>query len=261
MSPVRGSVKGLTDVVLLTATLLLGACREEVVHGIDESRANRIVAALANLEIDATKKRESDGGWTILVNQRDSSRVIRTLSERRLLPIERSPSDAGDGMLPSREGQSFRLERRMSAGIEDTLRSVRGILDARVHLNLGVQRDLFDPRLPVGDGKSGSVLLIVTPEYNVPLIDIAALVGQASGIHPKAVAVVHSIEGATLPLQEIGLGSSRPIDRYDWTVVQQITLFGLTPLCLIGCSMWWIRRRRPAYRLPVSPPLVSSEQS
>jgi type III secretory pathway lipoprotein EscJ len=247
--------------VSLTLLFFFSACREEVVHSVDESRANRIVAALENLEIGSTKKRESDGRWTILVNQRESSRVIRFLSERRLLPIERASADGAEGMLPTREGQSFRLERRMSAGIEDTLRSVQGVLDARVHLNLGVQRDLFDPRLPEGEAKSGSVLLIVTPDYQVPLADIAALVGQASGIDPKAVAVIHVIESATSAPSEKQPQAVLPIDPRPQSSPFAIAITGFGAFFLLLWGWWWIGRRRPTVRLPIAPPAFSMEQS
>jgi type III secretory pathway lipoprotein EscJ len=241
--------------------LLLSACREEVVHGVDESRANRIVAALESLEIDANKKREADGGWTIVVSQQDASRAIRTLSDRRLLPNERAVLDGGDGMLPSREGQSFRLERKMSAGIEDTLRSLRGVLDARVHLNLGVQRDVFDPRGAAHQRRSASVLLIVTPEYSVPVTDTAALVGQASGVPAEAVAVVHSVEGAVSSPKETVKQVVSQSTLADLRRGPFLTLLVGGLLSLAAVSVWCFRRRASAYRLAVSPPVTDLERA
>src|SRR5207237_1364271 len=72
--------------------LALGCGQAELVHDLDEAQANRVLVALDESAIRATKSRTdgSEGGWTVTVAAADASAARRALAEREL-PRERTP--------------------------------------------------------------------------------------------------------------------------------------------------------------------------
>ena len=96
--------------------------------------------------------------------------------------------------MPSREEQWFRYERSVAVSIEESLSTIRGVLETRVHLNLPEKDPLFGTKkLDVG---SGSVLLVVDDRYATEKTDVANLVSGAAGIPAQYISVLQSSHGS-----------------------------------------------------------------
>lgn len=81
----------------------------------------------------------------------------------------------------------------MSGSIESTLRSLDGVREARVHLNLPETDPLLGQSRST-EGSSGSVLLVVGEDFRGSREEISHLVAGATGIAATAVSVLISAE-------------------------------------------------------------------
>ncbi len=171
--------------------LLLVGCNEQIVHNLSEGEANRLLSRLHDASIDARKDRQADGKWMIGVPADATVAAIKILDTSRLLRSEEGSQDAGTSLVMSKEEQRLRSERLMSGGIERTISSLQGVLEAHVHLNLPVNDPLFGYRLQNGAG-SASVLVVAEDAGLVNRADVVALVSGAAGIETKAISVVVS---------------------------------------------------------------------
>jgi type III secretion protein J len=127
------------------ATLLLG-CRAEVLHHLPEGEANRILAVLQDHGIYADKilADPEENTWTIAVPRESISQAWAVLEEYRLpRDQERRFADVfGKSKLvvTPREEQALFLE-ALQGELSQTVESVKGVIDARVHLVLP-ERDI-----------------------------------------------------------------------------------------------------------------------
>lgn len=177
--------------------LLSCGCREQIVHNLSESEANRLLTRLHDSSIDAAKEHQTDGKWLISVDSTQSLEAIKFLDSARLLRDPAPSIEARSSMIASREEQRIRSENVLSQSIQDTLMSIDGVLEAHVHLNLPPSDPLFGYKLN-GTSGSASVLLVVEENLRVAKEDIMGLVAGASGILAKDVTVLVS-EGTASP--------------------------------------------------------------
>jgi type III secretory pathway lipoprotein EscJ len=169
------------------------ACKQEVLHDLSEVEANSLVARLHTVSIEARKEKQANGSWTLLVNDAEVQKTLLFLSKARLL--ETSVIDIPDsqnGLFSQDSRGSFRHQKWVSEEIRQTLRSLPGVLDARVHLYLPKQDSLFGSAKK-GHG-SGSVLLIVEPESSLVNEEVAHLVAGAAGLQHSEVAVLQTVD-------------------------------------------------------------------
>ena len=119
--------------------VLLAGCNVPIAADLDEADANRIVVALEENGIAADKQTDtsSEGRWQVAVARHDASSAVRVLKSESL-PAPSSPGvlDAlGQGsIVPSRASEHAKLVAGTAGDLERSLRSVDGILSARVHL-------------------------------------------------------------------------------------------------------------------------------
>lgn len=235
----------------LAVLVCLTGCRDEIFHDLSESDANRIVAELDAASISAHKSRGSDSKWNVSVDRNASAHAIRILNDRRALPVTRISTGA-KSLLPSREDELLRHERQLSSGIEETLRNISGVLEARVHLNLPKKRDIFEPRAKIDSG-SGAVLLIVGTNFVESREEITSLVANASGVSRAEIAVVISHSGSgSSEAPKIDTGSSLdPNESISYSSRTQLVL-SFSALACIGLLGWGgLRvRRRKTYLSP-----------
>lgn len=176
---------------LLIAFTLLCGCDEQLVHDLNESEANRLITRLQASEIEASKAQQSDGKWSVVVAHEQYLSALRYLDQARLLKSQADAPEYQSSMIASRDEQRFQFERSLSKEIEATLRSVGGVLEARVHLNLPQVDPLLGRRL-AGNAGSGSVLLVTGGEFSLSNEEVAQLVSGACGISNTAVSVLIS---------------------------------------------------------------------
>lgn len=175
------------DKIFLLLSLIFSACKEEILHNLNEADANRVVTHLSDVGISAEKAPLKENLWVVKVSQEDAVPAMRRLESTKAFLTRENDSRVGS-FIPSREDQLFRHERQVSRGIEDTLRTMRGVLEARVHLNL--------PRIEILSDRtskllsSASVLLVVSESFVTNPAEITALVSGGSGVERDRVSVV-----------------------------------------------------------------------
>jgi type III secretion protein J len=133
--------------------LLLSACQVEIQHQLNEKEANDIVVLLEQNHISARKDKEEGGReitWKISVpNARAASSMI--LLRENELPQARTPGleifNRGSLISSATEEHAMLLQ-ALSGELSRTLRSIDGVLDARVHINIPQSDDLADRAKP-----------------------------------------------------------------------------------------------------------------
>lgn len=181
--------------VCISAAFFLCGCEEQILHDLTEHEANKVLSRLHVGKLPATKVLQSDGRWSISVDEDHVISALTFLDSNRVLAPRTSvlPTNSKGGIVPSREEQWFRYERSVAVSIEESLSTIRGVLETRVHLNLPEKDPLFGTKkLDVG---SGSVLLVVDDRYATEKTDVANLVSGAAGIPAQYISVLQSTHG------------------------------------------------------------------
>ena len=187
----------------------LCGCDEQILHDLSEQDANKVLSRLGNESLGAKKVLQSDGRWAIAVERRSVVMALSYLDTNRVLSPRSAVghSTQRGGFVPSREEQWFRYERSVALSLEDSLNTIAGVLEARVHLNLPETDPLFGTRKELTG--SGSVLLVIDDRYASNDQDIAALVAGAAGIPLQKVTVLRSRP----PMVEVEEVSQKPAER------------------------------------------------
>jgi type III secretion protein J len=227
----RGSGTGrcsFLTILSAIAALFLTGCQEQIVHDLSERDANRVISHLSEARLHPRKVQQPDGRWAISVARDEMVPALGYLDTRRVLVTRDSPAVASKGpIIPSREEQWFRYERSMAHAIEESLSTLPGVLEARVHLNLPDEDPLF------GDGAqgggSGSVLLVVDARFSAGEGEVAAVVSGAAGLKPELVRVLTSTTGESVapPLIE----AAQPTSDSSLSKMKQVVR---ADLCIVG---------------------------
>jgi type III secretion protein J len=212
----------------------MAGCNEQIVHDLSERDANRIVSHLSASHLEADKVPQADGRWAISVARADMVPALRHLDAQRLLISRDSGalSSARGSIVPSREEQWFRYERSVSLSIEESIKALPGVLDARVHVTIPDQDPLFGSR--ESKKGSGSVLVVVDDRFRSNEDEIAALVGGAAGLSRDVVRVLRSspesVSGPPVSRQypSSGDSSSLLLEALSWWphVIGSLALLG-----------------------------------
>ncbi|HEY8427260.1 MAG TPA: hypothetical protein VIL20_02755 [Sandaracinaceae bacterium] len=175
------------------ATLALG-CTVPVAAALDEQDANRVVVALDQAGIDASKEPDptAEGKFRVVVARDDVGRALAAMREEELpRPKTRGVLDAADRgqLVPSQAAEHAQLVAGLAGELEKTLGNIEGVLTARVHLNVPAREPLRDGPPP----KATASVLIEHRGTTPPLAaeSIQRLVaGGAPGVEPQDVAVI-----------------------------------------------------------------------
>lgn len=174
--------------------LLLAGCAVPVAAGLDEPDANRVIVALDQSGIDASKEVDpiTEGKFRVTVSRDDVGRSLAVMREEEL-PRAKSKgvletADHG-ALVPSAAAEHAQIVAGLAGELEKTLGGVDGVLSARVHLAVPVREPLRDGPPPK---TTASVLLEhrgsappIAPESIQRLV-----AGGAPGLAPADVAVV-----------------------------------------------------------------------
>lgn len=179
----------------LCVCLILSGCSVPVAANLDESDANQAVTTLEQASLSASKERdpEHEGRYRVTVLNADAATAIGVLA-RENLPPHASPGVlealGQGGVIPSRLAEQARWTAGVAGDLERSLRTLDGVLSARVHLAVPAKEALdleTDPQHP-----SASVLIRyrnVTPP--IAAAEVQRLVaGAVTGLHPEQVNVV-----------------------------------------------------------------------
>ena len=165
--------------------LALAGCKVELYSGLSETDANEVVAALGDARIDAGKQHVDGADWQVQV---DEDRVAAALDLLRAqgLPQQRYAS-MGDmfqkqGLVSTPAEERMRYVFAVSQELSQTLRSIDGVVEARVHVVIPQDDPLSDKVRP----SSAAVFIKHRPD-----VDLRLLAPAVKDL------VAHSIEGLT----------------------------------------------------------------
>jgi type III secretion system YscJ/HrcJ family lipoprotein len=231
---------------------VLNGCSVAVATNLDEPDANQAVALLERAGLGPEKEKDTDheGHFRVRVPSPESGAAIGILAQENL-PPKPSPGvleTLGQaGVVPSRLAERARWTTGVAGDLERSLRTLDGVLSARVHLAVP-ERDSLDPEAPT-EHATASVLLrhrgLAPP---LAALEIQRLVaGAVPGLEPERVSVVLTpTPGLHLPepdLQHIGpitvTRRSAPVLRI---LVAASALFNVILVAAIG--FLWARSRR-----------------
>ena len=195
-------------VLLLFLLGILCACKEQIVHDLEEGQANRLLAALHEVRVDVEKVKQADGRFALAVPKSQMIPAIKYMRDRRLLR-EGGPSQRDTtSLVPDRNFQRLQYERDLSREISYTLSGLDHVLAARVHLHLPPRDPLFGNVIAGSEKGSASVVVVADGEFLRDKNEIAALVAGASGIPVSSISVMISKNESalkkstlTLPIQ------------------------------------------------------------
>ena len=164
--------------VVAAACIIAGCSRGPLYSDLTETQANEVQAALLSAGIDARKAAMvKTKGWSIEVDRTDIPRAMAVLGASGL---PRQPLRTLGEVFPKEGFVSSPLEERaryvfaLSQEVEQTLRQLDGVVDARVHIAMP-ERNVFDDKSP---SASASVVIIEQPGASLEAreTDIKAIV-------------------------------------------------------------------------------------
>lgn len=207
-------LKRIVSSVLLIA---LAGCEQKLRDGLDEGQANDILALLRQQGLNAEKHRDSSGAWDIKL-QGNEKRLADELLHSYEVPRDarRNMLDIfpGGGLMPSEGEQRIRYQSGLAEELARTLEKMDGVLSARVHVALPIQKfkedanfisasafiryrsdvrlDLLKPQIKaliaasVSGAKVEKISLLMIPVYPVIRANASALVNSWFGIQYRS---------------------------------------------------------------------------
>ncbi|HET7868300.1 MAG TPA: type III secretion inner membrane ring lipoprotein SctJ, partial [Burkholderiaceae bacterium] len=153
----------------LAAALLLSGCKVALYSSLNEQEANQIVAALAAEGIAAAKERQEGEQWQVQVDEARLGAALDTLRAQGL-PNDRYVS-MGDvfqkqGLVSTPVEERMRYIYAVSQELSQTLRSVDGVIAARVHVVIPANDPLSDRVRP----SSAAVFIKHRPDVDLRLL-------------------------------------------------------------------------------------------
>jgi type III secretion protein J len=231
---------------------LLAACSVPIAAGLDESEANRAVVALEQGGVVAEKAPDpaTERRFQVTVSQSDASMAVAILAAENLPP----PASPGvldamgqNAIVPSRLAEHAKLVTGTAGELERSLRSIDGVLAARVHLAVPPRDALATSE--ASSPPSAAVLLrhrsAVTP---IQESDVQRLVaGAVPGLSAERVSVVMHAAPAREPAADRALARLGPITVSRSSLGSLRLLLGgamALNLVLIGTVLFvWLRLR------------------
>lgn len=194
--------------------LLLSGCAVPVAAALDEPDANRVIVALDQSGIDASKEVDptSEGKFRVTVARDDVGRALSTMREEEL-PRTKSKGilDADkSALVPSQQAEHAQIVAGLAGDLEKTLATIDGVLSARVHLAVPA-------REPLRDGPPAKATASVLVEHRGATPPIAPesiqrlVAGGAPGVLPADVAVIFVARTARAPGGRTDLAHVGPI--------------------------------------------------
>lgn len=238
------------------AVLQLISCTVRVVGGLEEPEANRVVTALEQAGIPATKTREKasrEVAWAVKVPSAEGPRALEVLG-RLSLPRPRQEGFQElieeDSLVPSAARERLRQSVARAREIGRTLETLEGVLQATV---------LIAPAEPPAGAReepgraTASALLKVTGELAVTEEDLRELVaGAVPDVDPEDVTVVLTPASGVEP-QDLAWASVGPFVVSPSSRVPLTTVLSIMALLNIALAAWVVAgaiRARRARRLP-----------
>lgn len=124
---------------VLTALLVLSACKDVLYSDLDEREANQMIAILEAAEISASRSANGEGRFSITVESAKFGAAVLVLQNEGL-PKKRYDSlgnmFADDGIVGTPLEERARFTHALNQELAQTVASIAGVHDARVHVVL-----------------------------------------------------------------------------------------------------------------------------
>jgi type III secretion protein J len=187
-------------VAALGSCLVLAGCKVDLYSGLDETSANDIVAALSAQGMDARKEHQESAGWQVQVDEERLGAALAVLRAQGL-PQARFASMGEmfqkQGLVSTPAEERMRYIYAVSQELSQTLRSIDGVVEARVHVVIPENDPLSDKVRP----SSAAVFIKHRPD-----VDLRLLVPAVKEL------VAHSIEGLGYDQVSLSLFPAHPVE-------------------------------------------------
>ncbi len=229
---------------LLGVALLLGGCKVALYSSLNEQEANEVVAALTADGIGAEKSRTEGSNWQVDVERDEMARALDLLRIQGL-PSERFANIGQvfqkQGLVATPSEERMRYIYAVSQELAQTLKSVDGVVTARVHVVIPTADPLAERVRP------SSAAVFIKHRSDV---DIRILIPTVKDL------VAHSIEGLTHDQVSLSLVEARrPVQppvaaggagwRPDFSSSAWAALWGVLAMgCACLLALPWLLRRR-----------------
>lgn len=206
--------------LLLTASLVLAGCTQQLFGNLDENSANLVVAALRSEGIGAVKSASNEEFWKVSVPEDEFARATQILKRRNLPPQQFE----GLGRVFKKESlvstpteERARLIYAMSQELEQSLSALDGVLTARVHPVIPPH----DPLNPKKIASSASVLIKYRAGAEVAESETLIRNLVASGIEGLALndVKVLMVKSEPLPVIQEPVAMSRAVPPIFWGIL------------------------------------------
>jgi len=210
--------------LLLLCSWVFCACqRDALLHDLTENDANRLLTRLHALSIPATKEFQADGKWKVEVEAEFTQRALRIVQKERILALQQRKPSISPGLFSSRGVHEFAEERALSGVLEQTLLSVEGVIDARVHLYRAQRKRGQVLREIAPQDSSAAVLLVVTHDISENEHSLKSLIASASGVDPAQVTLIFNrISSEELSLKSV---SALSLERESHEASESISVW------------------------------------
>lgn len=229
----RGVVAG----VLVAVALLMSACAEkELYGGLSEKEANEMVAVLQSAGVSASKASKDGKIWSLQTDANDFPKAVAVLHDQGY-PRDRFESLGEvfkkEGFVSSPMEQRARLMYGLSQELSQTISSIDGVVQARVHIAVPEADPLSEEPKP----SSASVFIRHSPD-----VDLSSQVGSIKAL------VTNSIEGLPYDRVTVVLFPARPVAAPPPTPAKSLTAPLLAILAaIVGVGLYLSSRlRKPA---------------
>lgn len=200
--------------VLLFCSFTTLGCQEALIKGLAENRAQKMFLTLLQYGIDAQRVIEKEGTWTLQVDSQEVPAAYQILKQNFLLETNTNTKDPKLNLLAATDERIRYQQRQLEEELEDTLSSIPGILDARVHIAPEYHNQTKRKR------SSASIVLFIRQELSIEPSQIKKLVSGATSLNPKQVRVIYSKAESALNSNRLEQSSSSlirmPTQHKNW---------------------------------------------
>ncbi|MEE9320673.1 MAG: type III secretion inner membrane ring lipoprotein SctJ [Granulosicoccus sp.] len=188
-------------ILMASLLVLLTGCNKQVLYSqLNELEANEMVALLSTSNIPASKEAGKAGEFSVLTSQ-DSFAAAVGLLRANGLPREEFDTlgsiFADEGLVPSELTKQSKLNHALSQELSNTIRSIEGVVQARVHLAVPQPNRVSKIKPP----SSASIFIKHRSD-----VDLSSSVGQIKAL------VVNSIENLPYENVMVMLNEAAPLN-------------------------------------------------
>jgi type III secretion protein J len=220
---------------LLPVLALLAGCTRQLDTGLSEQEAQEMVVILrqngisAYAEVESSSKGESPPTWQVRIpGNNDQLAAAWNVLHANGLPREKAPGlsqvFSNVGLIPTAGEEKARLLVGLAGELTQTLRSLPGVVDARVHVVIPDNSPLLDKK----DQSPPTASVLVRYRGDHPPLkeeEIRAFVAKGvEGLSSDNVSVIQMRE-EDKPLPPIRLG---PLATNEWITMAALALSGIT---------------------------------